>query len=158
MVHDLSAWRAARTKKTAEYHQYKEWSALHLQELFSVLKSVEQGRGSVTVGSSGITISGGYGVEIVFYYDGTVSLGDETCSVGEQVHFVVDKCFRLMDARTLLRFLGLLLISVADGNGFVEWSAGYGVLYSDVYRCWALFSRDGGVEFNGVTRVALSHS
>ncbi len=155
MVHDLSAWRSARKKKTGQKtQQYKEWSALHLEELFSVLKAVEQGRGSVRMDTSGVTVSGGYGVEIIFRQDGSVSLGDETCSVGEKLHFVGNKCFSLLDQSTLLRFLGLLLVSVADGTGFVEWSVGYGLLYSDIYRCWAVFSRDGGVEFNGLSQIA----
>ena len=152
MIHDLSAWRSAR-KKASQEAEYKEWSTLHLEELFSVLKSVEAGRGSVTVDTSGVTVSGGYGVEIAFHEDGSVSLGDETCSVGERVHFIGNKCFSLLDSTTLLRFLGLLLISVADGTGFVEWSAGYGVLYSDIYRCWAVFSSNGGVEFNGLSQA-----
>jgi len=152
MVHDLSAGRSER-KKASQEASYKEWSTLHLEELFSVLKSIEEGRGSVTVDTSGVTVSGGYGVEIIFHDDGSVSLGDGTCSVGERVHFVGNKCFSLLDGPTLLRFLGLLLISVADGTGFVEWSAGYGVLYSDTYRCWAVFSSDGGVEFNRLFRM-----
>jgi hypothetical protein len=152
MVHDLSAWRSAR-KKAAPEPKYKEWSTMHLKELFSVLKSVEEGRGSVTMDASMVTVSTGYGVEIVFYEDGSVLLGDETCSVGEKVHFSGNNCFSLLDSPTLLRFFGLLLLSVADGGGFVEWSAGYGVLYSDTYRCWAVFSSDGGVEFNGLSRM-----
>jgi hypothetical protein len=153
MVHDLSAWRSARKKASAEA-QYKEWSPMHLEELFSVLKSVEEGRGSVTLDSSGVTVSAGYGVEIVFREDGSVSLGDETCSVGEKVYFTGNSCFSLLEAPALLRFLGLLLVSVADGDGFVEWSAGYGVLYSDTYRCWAVFLSDGRVEFNGLSRMS----
>ncbi|HME43620.1 MAG TPA: hypothetical protein VKF36_11075 [Syntrophorhabdales bacterium] len=153
MIHDLSAWRSTRKKASSEA-LYKEWSTMHLEELFSVLKSVEEGRGSVTVDTSGVTVSAGYGIEIVFREDGSVSLGDETCSVGEKVHFIGNKCFSLLDDQTLLRFLGLLLVSVADGVGFVEWSAGYGVLYSDTYRCWAIFSRDGRVEFNGVAQTS----
>ena len=152
MIHDLSAWRSARKKASYEA-PHKEWSARHLEELFSVLKSVEEGRGSVTMDTSGVTVSAGYGVEIAFRQDGSVSLGDDTCSVGEEVYFVGNKCFSLLDDQTLLRFLGLLLLSVADGAGFVEWSAGYGVLYSDIYRCWAVFSRDGKVEFNGMSQM-----
>ncbi|HVN23639.1 MAG TPA: hypothetical protein VMT71_06685 [Syntrophorhabdales bacterium] len=151
MVYDLSAWRSSRNKSTQETLQYKQWGALHLEELFSVLKAVEQGRGSVTVDTSGITITGGYGVEIIIHDDGTVSLGDGTCSVGEKVHFIGNNCFSLLDGPTLLRFLGLLLLSIADGTGFVEWSAGFGILYSDTYRCWAVFSSDGEVEFNGLS-------
>jgi len=153
MVHSLSAWRSAKEKASLEA-QYKEWSPLHLEELFSVLKSVEEGRGSVTVDSSGVTVSAGYGVEIVFREDGSVSLGDETCSMGEKVHFTGNSCFSLLDGPTLLRLLGLLLLSVADGAGFVEWSPGYGVLYSDTYRCWAVFSSDGRVEFNALSRIS----
>ena len=147
MVYDLFAWRSAR-KKPSQEESHREWSTLHLEELFSVLKSVEEGRGSVTVDTSGVTVSASYGVEVMFHEDGTVSLGDGSCSVGESVHFISNKCFGLLDRPTLLRFLGLLLVSVADGMGFVEWSAGHGVLYSDTYRCWAIFSSDGGVEFN----------
>ena len=153
MIHDLSAWRSTR-KKASQEALCREWSTMHLEELFSVLKSVEQGRGSVTVDASGVTVSGGYGVEVVFRQDGSVFLGDETCSVGERVHFIGNKCFSLLDNQTLLRFLGLLLLSVADGAGFVEWSAGYGVLYSDTYRCWAVFTSDGRVEFNGITQTS----
>jgi hypothetical protein len=147
MVYDLCAWRSVREKASQVAH-YKEWSSLHLEELFAVLKSVEEGRGSVTVDTSGVTVSAGYGVEIMFHEDGSVSLGDGSCSVGEKVHFVSNKCFGLLDGSTLLRFLGLLVASVADGMGFVEWSSGHGVLYSDTYRCWAVFSSDGGVEFD----------
>jgi hypothetical protein len=147
MVYDLSAWRSAR-EKVPQVADYKEWSSLHLEELFAVLKSVEEGRGSVSVDSSGVTVSAGYGVEIIFHEDGSVLLGDGSCSVGERVHFTSNKCFGLLDSSTLLRFLGLLLASVADGMGFVEWSSGHGVLYSDTYRCWAVFSSDGGVEFD----------
>ncbi len=147
MVYDLSAWRSAKEKASQETH-YREWSGLHLEELFAVLKSVEEGRGSVTVDTAGVLVSAGYGVEVMFHQDGTVSLGDRTCSVGERVHFVSNKCFGLLDGPTLLRFLGLLLASVADGMGFVEWSSGHGVLYSDAYRCWAVFSSDGRVEFD----------
>jgi hypothetical protein len=153
MVLDLSTWRSARKKASPEA-QRKEWSTMHLKELFSVLKSVEEGRGSVTLDSSGVRVSAGYGVEIVFREDGSVSLGDETCSVGEKAYFTGNCCFSLLDGPTLLRFLGLLLLSVADGAGFVEWSAGYGVLYSDTYRCWAAFSSDGRVEFNGLSRMS----
>jgi len=152
MVHDLLAWRFAR-RRTSQESQYKEWSTLHLEELFSVLKSVEEGRGSVTVDGSGVKVSGGYGVEVIFREDGSVSLGDETCSMDERVHFIGKKCFSLLDDPTLLRFLGLLLISIADGRGFVEWSPRYGVLYSDIYRCWAVFSSDGGVEFNRLSQM-----
>ncbi len=106
------------------------------------------------MGSSAVTVSGGYGVEVVFHEDGSVTLGDETCSVGERVHFIGNKCFSLLDGPTLLRLLGLLLLSVVDGTGFVEWSASYGILYSDNYRCWAVFSSDGGVEFNGMARAS----
>jgi hypothetical protein len=147
MVYDLSSWRSARKRVSSE-PEYKEWSALHLEELFAVLKSVEEGRGSVTVGASGVTVSAGYGIEVMFHEDGSVSLGDGSCSVGERVHFIHNKCFGLLDSPTLLRFLGLLLASVADGMGFVEWSSGHGLLYSDTYRCWAVFSSDGGVEFD----------
>jgi hypothetical protein len=147
MVYDLSAWRSAK-EKTLQTAYHKEWSNLHLEELFAVLKSVEEGRGSVTVDASGVTVSAGYGVEIMFHEDGSVSLGDGSCSVGERVHFISNKCFGLLDSSTLLRFLGLLLASVADGMGFVEWSSGHGVLYSDTYGCWAVFSSDGGVEFD----------
>jgi len=153
MIYDLSAWRSAR-KKTSERTYYKEWSTRHLEELFSVLKSVEEGRGSVSLGSSAVTVSGGYGVEVVFHEDGSVSLGDETCSVGERVHFIGNKCFSLLDGPTLLRLLGLLLLSVADGTGFVESSVNYGILYSDSYRYWAVFSSDGGVEFNGLAQAS----
>jgi hypothetical protein len=153
MIYDLSAWRSAR-EKTSERTCYKEWSTRHLEELFSVLKSIEEGRGSVSVGDSTITVSGGYGVEVVFHEDGSVTLGDETCSVGERVHFTGNKCFSLLDGPTLLRLLGLLLLSVADGTGFVEWSVNYGILYSDSYRCCAVFSSDGGVEFNGMAQAS----
>ncbi len=156
MVHDLSAWRSARKKAAQEAQQHKEWSSLHLEELFSVLKAIEQGRGSVRVDASGVSVDGGYGVEILFHQDGSVSLGDETCSVGERVHFVSNKCFSLLDEPTLLRFLGLLLLCVADRTGFVEWSAGYVILYSDIYRCWAVFSRDGGVEFSAWPRTRIA--
>ena len=147
MVYDLSAWRSARKNGSREA-PYKQWSTLHFEELFSVLKSIEEGRGSVTVGASGVTISAAYGCEVMFHEDGRVSLGDESSSVDERVHFISKQCFGLYDRPTLLRFLGLLLASVADGMGFVEWSAGHGVLYSDRYRCWAVFSSDGKVEFS----------
>ncbi len=147
MIHDLSAWRSEKQQKSQEV-AYREWNALHLEELFSLLKSIEEGRGSVVINPSGVTISAGCGVEATFLDDGTVSLGDSSCVVTEKVHFKKNKCFGLLDRPTLLRFLGLMLASVADGMGFVEWSAGQGVVYSDVYTCWAVFSSDGGVEFN----------
>lgn len=147
MIHNLSAWRSER-KERSRKALYREWNALHLEELFSLLKSIEEGRGSVVIDPCGVTISAGWGVEARFRDDGTVSLGDRSCSVNEKVHFRRNKCFALLDGSTLLRFLGLLLASVADGMGFVEWSAGQGIVYSDVYTCWAVFSSDGGVEFN----------
>ena len=155
MVHDLSAWRSGRKKAMEELH-HKEWSTRHIEELFSVLKAVEEGRGSVSLRTSGVVVSSGYGVEITFHEDGSVSLGDQSCSVGERVHFSGSKCFSLLDGGTLLRFLGMLLLTIADGRGFVEWCSKYGVLYSDVYRCWAVFSSDGSVEFNGFSRASRS--
>jgi hypothetical protein len=152
MVHDLSAWRSAR-KKAPQAAPHKEWSTLHFEEFFTILKSIEEGRGSVSVGTCEVTVSAGYGVEVVFHEDGSVFLGDGSCLVGERVHFISNTCFGLLEGPTLLRFLGLLLASVADGMGFVEWSAGHGVLYSDTYKCWAVFSSDGGVEFNRLFQV-----
>ena len=152
MVYDLSARRSAKKKKSQET-SHKEWGTLHLEELFSVLKSVEEGRGSVSMDTSGVTVSAGYGVEVMFHEGGSVSLGDRSCSVGERVHFINNKCFALLDGRTLLRFLGLLLTSIADGMGFVEWSSGHALLYSDTYKCWAVFSSDGGVEFNRIFQM-----
>ena len=147
MIHNLSAWRSERTERSRTV-SYGEWNALHLEELFSLLKSIEEGRGSVVIDPGGVTISAGWGIEATFRDDGTVSLGDTSCSITEKVHFRKNKCFTLLDRSTLLRFLGLLLASVADGMGFVECSAGQGIVYSDVYSCWAVFSSDGGVEFN----------
>jgi hypothetical protein len=145
MVHNLTEWRSAR--KAA---QHREWSAFHLEELFSVLKSVEEGRGSVVMGQSGVTISAGYGMQVTLDEEGTVFLGDGSCALTETLYFSRERhnCFSLLESSTLIRFLGLLLASLAEGMGFVEWSAGHGVIYSDLYGCWVVFSRDGAVEFN----------
>jgi hypothetical protein len=153
MIHNLTAWRSERKERSRKV-SYREWNALHLEELFSLLKSIEEGRGSVVIDPCGVTISAGCGVEATFRDDGTVCLGDKSCSVIEKVHFKKNKCFALLDRSTLLRFLGLLFASVADGMGFVEWSAGQGIIYSDVYTCWAVFSSDGGVEFNRLFQAA----
>jgi hypothetical protein len=154
MVYDLSLWRSAKKNRSRPIH-YKEWSTLHFEELFSVLKSIEEGRGSVTVGASWVTVSTAYGSEVMFHADGRVSLGDRSCTSGERVHFMSKQCFGLYDRPTQLRFLGLLLTSVADGMGFVERSAGHGVLYSDRYRCWAVFSSDGRVEFSRLFQLSF---
>ena len=154
MVYNLSAWRSEK-KKGVQRSPHKPWSALHFEELFSVLKAIEEGRGSVTVGGSTVTVSASYGSEVIFYDDGTVSLGDRSSAVNERVHFMSKQCFNLYDLPMQLRFLGLLLASVADGMGFVEWSAGHGVLYSDRYRCWVVFSSDGGVEFSRLFQLAF---
>ncbi len=152
MIHHLSSWRSERRERTSKA-SYKEWNPLHLEELFSLLKSVEEGEGSVVTGISGVTISTGYGLQATLLENGTVRLGDREYSVTERLHFKKTNCFTLLNRSTLLRFLGLVLASIADGMGFVEWSAGHGVIYSDVYGCWVVISRDGSVEFNKVFRL-----
>jgi hypothetical protein len=127
------------------------WSPAQFDELLAVLKSIEEGRGSVSVRGAQVCILAGYGVRITFHQDGSVEMGDGYVKVSNHVRYAGtyhDGIGPNDSPSYLFNVLGLLLESVADGHGFIETSRTHGLVYADTYGSWAVFYADGTIEFD----------